>query len=153
MSFCKGVVLQLQGITIIEDFLPLHLGSTDVILGLKWLATFGETRDDWRKLTLSFELGGKTVILQGDPNLTKARVSLKTMVKELQQEKMRLMVELYQLTVNNENSENVTLEVQQILCEFQDVFAQPTSLSPFRGYDHAIVLKEGAEPVNMRPYM
>ena len=78
IGVCKGVVLQLQGITIVEDFLPLPLGSTDVILGLKWLATFEETRDDWRKLTMSFELGGKTVILQGDPSLTKARVFLKT---------------------------------------------------------------------------
>ena len=45
------------------------------------------------------------------------------MVKELQQEKMGLMVELYQLVMNNENSENVTLEVHQILSEFQDVFS------------------------------
>ena len=63
-----------------------------------------------------------------------------------------MMVELYQLTMNNENSENVTPEVQQILSEFQDVFAQPTSLPPFQGYDHAIVLKEGAWLVNVRPY-
>ena len=63
MGVCKGVVLQLQGITIVEDFLPLPLGSIDVILGLKWLANLGETRDDWRKLTMSFELGRKMVIL------------------------------------------------------------------------------------------
>ena len=55
-----------------------------MILGLKWLATLRETRDDWRKLTMSFELGGKTVICQGDPSLIKARFSLKTMIKELQ---------------------------------------------------------------------
>ena len=45
------------------------------------------------------------------------------MVKELQQEKMGLMVDLYQLVVNNENSKNVPLEVHQILSEFQDLFA------------------------------
>ena len=61
---------------------------------------------------MSFKLGGKTVIFQGDPGPIKVRVSLKTMVNELQQEKMGLMVELYQLTVNNENSENVTPKVQ-----------------------------------------
>ena len=111
MGVCKGVVLQLQGITIIEDFLPLPLGSTDVILGLKWLATLGEMRDDWRKLTMSFELGGKTMIFQR-ASLIKARVSFKPMVKELQQVKMGLMVELYQLIVNNENYENVTPKEQ-----------------------------------------
>ena len=42
-----------------------------MILGLKWLATLGEMSDDWRKLTMPFELGGKTVILQGDPSLIK----------------------------------------------------------------------------------
>ena len=52
------------------------------------------------------------MIFQGDPSPIKVRVSLKTMVNELQQEKMGLMVELYQLTVNNENSENVTPKVQ-----------------------------------------
>ena len=62
------------------------------------------------------------------------------------------MVEIYQLTMNNEKSDNVTPEVQQILSEFQDVFAQPTSLPLFQGYDHAIVLKEGARPINVRLY-
>lgn len=51
---CKGVILKLQNITIVEDFLPLPLGSTDVILGLKWLATLGVTRDDWQNLTMTF---------------------------------------------------------------------------------------------------
>ena len=32
---------------------------------------------------MSFELGGKMVIFQGDPSQIKARVSLKTMVNEL----------------------------------------------------------------------
>ncbi|PKU62016.1 hypothetical protein MA16_Dca012125 [Dendrobium catenatum] len=32
---CRGVVLKIQGIHVKEDFLPLELGSTDVILGMK----------------------------------------------------------------------------------------------------------------------
>lgn len=35
--------------------------------------------------------------------------------------------------------------------KFSNVFDQPHSLSPFRGKDHAIVLQEGASPVNVRP--
>ena len=34
-SICKGVKLTLQNLQIIEDFLPLELGSSDVILGMK----------------------------------------------------------------------------------------------------------------------
>ncbi|GKD45910.1 putative mitochondrial protein [Tanacetum coccineum] len=36
-GMCKGVVVSLPGMQLIEDFLPLELGSTDVILGIKWL--------------------------------------------------------------------------------------------------------------------
>jgi len=31
---CKGVVLEMQGLTVVEDFLPLELGSIDVVFGM-----------------------------------------------------------------------------------------------------------------------
>lgn len=40
-GICKGVILTLQGIQVLNDFLTLDLGSTDVILGMKWLQTLG----------------------------------------------------------------------------------------------------------------
>lgn len=30
---CRGIVVNLQGINIVEEFLPLDLGSTNIILG------------------------------------------------------------------------------------------------------------------------
>ena len=36
VGICRFVSLTLQNIEIIEDFLPLELGSTDVILGMQW---------------------------------------------------------------------------------------------------------------------
>lgn len=41
-GICKRVKLQLQNLQIVEDFLPLELGSSDVILGMKWLAAVGK---------------------------------------------------------------------------------------------------------------
>ena len=41
-SLCKGVMLQLQDIEVKTDFLPLNLGSADVILGMQWLETLGK---------------------------------------------------------------------------------------------------------------
>lgn len=38
---CKGVIVEMQGLTVVEDFLPLTLGSTDVILRMQWLGTLG----------------------------------------------------------------------------------------------------------------
>jgi hypothetical protein len=44
------------------------------------------------------------------------------------------------------------VEVQHILSEFSDVFAEPNSLPPSRDYDHAITLKPDAAPFNARLY-
>ena len=55
---CKGVVLKLQNMEIVEDFLPLELGSLNVILGMKWLASLGETQVDWGSLVMRFKAGG-----------------------------------------------------------------------------------------------
>ncbi|KAG8374295.1 hypothetical protein BUALT_Bualt11G0116900 [Buddleja alternifolia] len=36
--------------------------------------------------------------------------------------------------------------------EFQDLFEEPTALPPHRQQDHKIVLKEGTDPISLRPY-
>ncbi|KAL2506345.1 Uncharacterized protein Adt_21966 [Abeliophyllum distichum] len=52
---CKGVMLETQHVKIKDDFLPLELGSSDVIQGMKWLATLGCTQINWRDLTMKFQ--------------------------------------------------------------------------------------------------
>ena len=42
------VGLHLQGVDIIEDFIPLDLGSIDIILGIYWLETLGGTFVNWK---------------------------------------------------------------------------------------------------------
>lgn len=59
---------------VVEDFLPLELGSSDVILRMKWLATLGGTLVNWKELTMKFRFGGTSVTLQGDPSLSKTSV-------------------------------------------------------------------------------
>ncbi|XP_074318692.1 uncharacterized protein LOC141655514 [Silene latifolia] len=43
-------------------------------------------------------------------------------------------------------------EVTEVLEEFQDVFAEPTTLPPHRTHDHQIHLIPGTTPINVRPY-
>lgn len=78
---CKGVLLSIQNIDIVEDFPPLDLGSSDVILGMKWLQTLGQTKVDWKSLTMKFQVGETTVTLQGNLSLSKTMVTLKAMMK------------------------------------------------------------------------
>jgi hypothetical protein len=44
------------------------------------------------------------------------------------------------------------LIIQQVLLEFEDVFAEPSVLPPHRQYDHTVPLLLGANPVNAKPY-
>lgn len=39
-----------------------------------------------------------------------------------------------------------------ILQEYAHVFEMPVGLPPKRSHDHAVVLQEGVNPVNVRPY-
>jgi hypothetical protein len=38
----------------------------------------------------------------------------------------------------------------ELLDEFSDLFAEPKGLPPHRSYDHKIVLKKGAAPINLK---
>lgn len=64
-----------------ESFLPLDLVGVDVVLGMQWLHTLGETRVDWTTLTIRIENGHEIITLKGDPSLTKTKVSLKRMMR------------------------------------------------------------------------
>lgn len=44
----KSVILEMQGLTIIEDFLPIALGNSDLILGLQWLEKLGTMTANWK---------------------------------------------------------------------------------------------------------
>lgn len=63
-----GVVLTLQGLEIVDNFLPFELGSSDVILGMQWLESLGGMQMNWKDLTMEFKVGRITVTLQGDPS-------------------------------------------------------------------------------------
>ncbi|GJS50286.1 putative mitochondrial protein [Tanacetum coccineum] len=42
LGICSGILISLPELQVVDDFLPLELGSTDAILGMKWLQTLGD---------------------------------------------------------------------------------------------------------------
>ena len=87
-GICKGVVISLQNI--IEDFVPLDLGSSDVILGMRWLETLGVTKVNWKELAMKFKIDGgrgEAITLKGDPSLSRYLVSLKSLVKAIREQR------------------------------------------------------------------
>ena len=51
-----------------------------------------------------------------------------------------------------ESMEELRPEFEQLQLEFENVFNMPAELSPMRQVDHRIQLKEGTDPINVRPY-
>lgn len=83
---CKQIPLKLQSMLEVEDFLPLELGSSNVILGIQWLQKLGRMQVDWNTLTMTVDTTGTKVTLQGDQSLSKTPVSLKTMLKAFREQ-------------------------------------------------------------------
>ncbi|KAF8393178.1 hypothetical protein HHK36_021419 [Tetracentron sinense] len=151
-GICRGVTLQLQGIDIVEEFLPLGLGSSEVILGIQWLETLGMTHTNWKTQVMKFRLGSETITLCGNPSLGKTLVSLKALMRTIKHEGAGILVELNQLEGSGEESPGVPKFLHQTLAEHEAVFDMPSGLPPVHGHEHSIVLKEGSQPISVRPY-
>ena len=74
-GLCKGVTPHLQNLEVIADFLPLKLGSADVILGMQWLETLGGMQVDWKNLMMQFRQADNPLTLQGDLSLCNSLLS------------------------------------------------------------------------------
>ena len=81
---CKDVVLILQELIIVESFLPLDLGTTNVVLGMQWLSSVGRMDVDWNRLEMRIKLGHNMVVLKGDLSLCRSGVTLRSMIKTLE---------------------------------------------------------------------
>lgn len=152
---CKDVRVQLDGgVEVVEDFLPLKLGNSDVILGIQWLEKLGVVLTNWKTQIMTFELKGETVTLVGDPTLVRSQISLKAMIKVLQKEKQGYWVECNKLEANSASSRepSVPTFLGGVIEQYAKVFEEPKGLPPSRNREHAIVLKEGSNPVGVRPY-
>lgn len=144
---CKGVMLQLEGCVIIqEDFLPLSLGSSDVILGIQWLEQLGDVITNWKSQVMRFQMGKNTVTLVGDPTLVRSQISLKAMIRTLRKEKQGYWVEINRMEkVIADRVEKPNVEVPSFLAdvteEYKSVFVVPVGLPPPRGREHKIFIE------------
>lgn len=61
-AICKRLHLQWGELYICEDFLPMPMRSSNIILRMKWLASVGETHDDWKKLTMTTTVNSGEIV-------------------------------------------------------------------------------------------
>ncbi|GJW60654.1 hypothetical protein Tco_0109989 [Tanacetum coccineum] len=124
-GICRKVELLLPGLRVTEDFYPLELGSTDN--------------------------GDNRVTLCGEPGLRRTEASLRSLARGISNDQ-GYFVTLANLNGAELPESQVNPALDTLLTEFVDIFSMPIGLPPSRDHEHAIVLKEGTEPINVRPY-
>lgn len=76
---CKEVQVHLPGLTITQDFYPFSLVGSDLVLGIKWLASLNTIQANWNEMFLIFWVNGKKYKLQGVPRKENQGASLNVM--------------------------------------------------------------------------
>ena len=153
MGLCKAVELEVQGFHLTINCLPFELGRVDVILGCDWLRTLGKFSINLNSSLLSFRWGNEKVVLRGSSALATTKVSMKSFLCTVKTNGGNCWVLLNVLEGSPiVDSLQCPEELKPVLDEFKGVFEVPTGLPPHRPQDHAIQLRLGAQPPNIRPY-
>ncbi|XP_052728288.1 uncharacterized protein LOC108338275 [Vigna angularis] len=155
---CPKVVVDMGGVAIGEKFYLFDLGGVDMILGVEWLAKLGEITLNWRESTMAFDHAGKRVVVKGDPKLDKRVVEPEKLMKLSEVEVWAFVWSLEgertsaKEVEGEEWAEEPNGDLEDILTRHAGVFQEPTGLPPNKKEKHRITLKEGTDPVNVRPY-
>ncbi|XP_017436729.1 uncharacterized protein LOC108343145 [Vigna angularis] len=155
---CERVMIEIGETEVAERFYLFELGGVDVILGVEWLEKLGEVTLDWGKLTMVYHQGGRKIMVKGDPTLERKMVEPRALLKMNEVEAWLLVWELGSLEKKEEIkdcqglTEEQSWEMEKLLSQYRGVFTEPAGLPPDRGMVHHIPLKEGIDPINVRPY-
>ncbi|KAF2290896.1 hypothetical protein GH714_016291 [Hevea brasiliensis] len=160
--FCKEFTWCMQNQTFTTEVFILPLDSYDLILGASWLATLGEITWNFQTLQMKFWVDNKAHVLQGQ-NKHYLELTVNKQIHKLQKSHQVSSMQLVWHKEYWNSSQPIQLnalhatvstwpELQQTLQDYADVFKDLKTLPPSRSHDHRIILKEGAAPVNARPY-
>ncbi|KAG8383721.1 hypothetical protein BUALT_Bualt04G0043300 [Buddleja alternifolia] len=122
----------------------------------------GNINWNFSQLKMEFMAGNKKILLRGmQPSSVKliSRNKMRKLIRKPSQAAM-LHVEVFQNNAEatshifnlQRNTIQDKLQLQNVLEEFGDLFEEPNSSPPHRDQDHKIILKEGIDPISLRPY-
>ena len=144
----ETVCVSLGGVSFSLTLFALPLTSLDLVLGVQWLELLGPVVCDWRNLTMEFEWRSQNCVLQGLRTTPIQPVEFQCLSKEARQGHA-----LFAIYATEEgNSTPVPQELKELIEAFEDIFQAPSQLPPQRDIEHQITMKEGTEPINVRPY-
>jgi len=162
---CKNFLWKMQGVQFSIDVFVVELNNCDMVLGVQWLTTLGNILSNYNELWMSFVWQGQDILLRGDFPVKLQTIGFEQFNSLINSPNQLVEVNLCSLGVVGDNdhfisSMTATLQpsigsdstIDELLHSYQDIFKEPTRLPPLRTHDHVIPLKEGSQPVKLRPY-
>ncbi|XP_071728214.1 uncharacterized protein [Rutidosis leptorrhynchoides] len=149
------VVWTINSATFSSDMALIPLGGSEMVLGVQWLQTLGDIQWNFEELKMSFKYRGSRVQLRGTRKSELQWLEAKRMPQAHLSSMMLCVYPTSDCEFSNislTSNSQVPAEITTLLNEFADVFAVPKQLPPQRLKDHKIPLKEGTQPINIRPY-
>nr|GEX20809.1 retrotransposon-related protein [Tanacetum cinerariifolium] len=133
----------------------LPLGGCDMVLGNQWLSTLGNILFNFKELKIEFKYEGRKAVLKGAKKpMLKWMEGTQLPVQTAELASMVLCV--YPTTslnmISAATTQGTPIPISNVLLNFEDVFAIPTTLPPLRAFDHKIALKEGTKLIYSKPY-
>ncbi|MCH90545.1 RNA-directed DNA polymerase (Reverse transcriptase) [Trifolium medium] len=122
-----------------QDVHLFELGGIDVVLGIEWLKTLGDTIINWKQQTMSFWAFGKWVTLKSKRGCKKSDVALQSILGKPKSKKEGVMWEI--------EGVEPKVELEVVLGEYVSVFQTPLSLPPRRDKEHVINLVDGSSGI------
>lgn len=69
-GLCQQVTICVQDASIKQDLYVLIIEGANIVLGIQWLETLGVVKINYKELTMEFDLLGKVINLQGNPQIS-----------------------------------------------------------------------------------
>jgi len=137
-AMCKNFAWSIMGRTFFTDVMLVSLGNWEMVLGVHWLSSLGPILWDFAKLRMEFQYEGQRVVLRGtqksDMEWTGGKRFQQSLCKSAQL--FALQVQPVLPPSSLQTIDTSIPEIQQLLREYEDIFAEPKGLPPHRALDH-----------------
>jgi hypothetical protein len=123
---CKELEMLIGNFKIKQDVHLFELGGIDVVLGMEWLKSLGDTIINWKQQTMSFWESGKWITLKGGGGCKQTSVALQSILGKPKPKKEGVMWEIEgdEPKVADEliMSESSHLVLEGVMSEYTDFF-------------------------------
>lgn len=126
-----------QGVEFVLTLKVLSLGCYDLIMGMDWLDQHNPMMVHWHKKVLSFIYQGKRIVLQGMRMEIPQGVLI---IAEAGKVSSEAKGQLFAADIAHTDFPNT---IQNLLSEFEQIFAEPKGLPPSRAFNDVILLFPG----------